>query len=159
MVALIELLRSHGRKATAYGGLREHYELGSYQRCPDLTQYKGGRALSEVSYVPLRSVATDEGLKWSFGEVRLAQDMLEKVKIGQVCQIQLVEFSEGQISLRKIKLVEFSIGVLGRLGQVLLVGFSLLNWRIWEGQVFNVVFNIKFKFFWGGQMIQRSFQH
>ena len=54
--------RGNGGDATEYGGLREHYELRSYYRCVDSTLYRGGRAPSEVSCVPLRSVVTDGGL-------------------------------------------------------------------------------------------------
>ena len=53
------------RKAAEYGSSIEHYEIGSYMRVADYSALiRGVGASSEMSCVPLRSVATEGGLRW-----------------------------------------------------------------------------------------------
>ena len=55
--------RMNDREAAEYGSSIEHYEIGSYMRGADSALIRGMGASSEMSCVPLRSVANDGGLK------------------------------------------------------------------------------------------------
>ena len=52
------------REAAEYGSSIKHYEIGSYMRGADSALIRGVGALSEMSCVPLRSLANDVGLVW-----------------------------------------------------------------------------------------------